>query len=262
MLRVFRNYRQHMLRQNKFSKYLLYALGEILLVVIGILIALQVDNRNQWRQEREMEQVVLKQLRDDYQANLIQLDQKIRMREVIIESSLSVLNAIDHPERASRDSLINNLAVLLIDPTFDPIENDFSSNGDLRLITNLDLKRLLSNWSSDIVAVRELEQNWADLVKQEYGPAIIDLGIYRDLTQAFLNELEMDWALSGPARFENLTVGSAKKTVPVSVITDSEKLEGLVAAALTYNTTTNLESRTLRGRIVKVLELIDADIEQ
>jgi len=47
MLRFFRQLRQRLLTDNKFSKYLLYAIGEILLVVIGILIALQVDNWNE-----------------------------------------------------------------------------------------------------------------------------------------------------------------------------------------------------------------------
>ena len=107
MLRLFSQIRQKLLTDNKFSKYLLYAVGEILLVVIGILIALQVDTWNQWRQERQMEQVVLRQLRDDFQANLAQLDQKMRMRKAIIGASLSILQAMDQPERATRDSVIS-----------------------------------------------------------------------------------------------------------------------------------------------------------
>ena len=55
MLRLFRRILQRLLIKNRFSKYLLYAVGEILLVVIGILIALQVDNWNEERQERIQE---------------------------------------------------------------------------------------------------------------------------------------------------------------------------------------------------------------
>ena len=56
MLRFFRQIRQRLLpiaigTDNKFSKYLLYAVGEILLVVIGILVALQIDN---WNEERKL----------------------------------------------------------------------------------------------------------------------------------------------------------------------------------------------------------------
>ena len=51
MLRFFRQIRHRLLIDNRFSKYLVYAVGEILLVVIGILIALQIDNWNEKRQE-------------------------------------------------------------------------------------------------------------------------------------------------------------------------------------------------------------------
>ena len=53
MLRFFRQIRQRLLTDNKFSKYLLYAVGEILLVVIGILIALQIDNWNEEYNNRQ-----------------------------------------------------------------------------------------------------------------------------------------------------------------------------------------------------------------
>lgn len=52
MLRFFRQIRQRLLTQNKLSKYLLYAVGEVLLVVLGILIAIGVDN---WNEDREQE---------------------------------------------------------------------------------------------------------------------------------------------------------------------------------------------------------------
>ncbi len=53
MIKFFRKIRQRLLTENKFSKYLMYAIGEIILVVIGILIALQVNNQNNIRTEKE-----------------------------------------------------------------------------------------------------------------------------------------------------------------------------------------------------------------
>ena len=55
MIHFFRKIRQELLVKNKFSKYLLYAIGEIILVVIGILIALQINNWNIGRIEKEDE---------------------------------------------------------------------------------------------------------------------------------------------------------------------------------------------------------------
>lgn len=70
MLRFFRQIRQRLLTDNKFSKYLLYAVGEILLVVIGILIAFQVDNYNDIR-KKEVEMVKnLMELRTELESNI------------------------------------------------------------------------------------------------------------------------------------------------------------------------------------------------
>ena len=57
MIKFFRKIRQKMLSENKFSKYLLYAIGEIILVVIGILIALSINNLNEAnkRHDKEMQ---------------------------------------------------------------------------------------------------------------------------------------------------------------------------------------------------------------
>jgi len=51
-----------MFAENKFNKYLLYALGEIVLVVVGILIALQINNWNEFKKERKLERKVLSEL--------------------------------------------------------------------------------------------------------------------------------------------------------------------------------------------------------
>ena len=62
MIKFFRNIRKTLIEQNKMGKYLKYAIGEILLVVIGILIALQVNNWNESRKERLAEQKILKEI--------------------------------------------------------------------------------------------------------------------------------------------------------------------------------------------------------
>ena len=75
MIKFFRKIRQNLLRDNKFSKYLLYAIGEIVLVVIGILIALQINNWNQQRISTEYEKKLLTELRNTITAdyNLLQM---------------------------------------------------------------------------------------------------------------------------------------------------------------------------------------------
>ena len=62
MIRLFRKIRQQLLSEDKYSVYLLYASGEIILVVAGILLALQIDNWNDNRKTREIEKKLLSEL--------------------------------------------------------------------------------------------------------------------------------------------------------------------------------------------------------
>ena len=71
MIKFFRKIRQKLLTENKFSKYLLYATGEIILVVIGILIALQINNWNQGRIDTQKEINHLKNIQRNLNDDLI-----------------------------------------------------------------------------------------------------------------------------------------------------------------------------------------------
>lgn len=74
MIKFFRRIRQRFLTENKFSKYLLYAIGEIVLVVIGILIALQINNWNDNRINSQRERVILNSLKSELIINLNELN--------------------------------------------------------------------------------------------------------------------------------------------------------------------------------------------
>ena len=82
MIKFFRHIRQKLLSENKFSKYLLYAIGEILLVVIGILIALQINNWNQEKIDRKQEVKLLSQITTDLEKNKIELTELQERLEV------------------------------------------------------------------------------------------------------------------------------------------------------------------------------------
>ena len=65
MIKLFRNTRKKLLSENKFSKYLAYAIGEIFLVVLGILIALWINNANQESINEKKAEVILKEIQRD-----------------------------------------------------------------------------------------------------------------------------------------------------------------------------------------------------
>ena len=69
MIKFFRHIRQSLILENKTSKYFKYAIGEIVLVVIGILIALQINNWNENQKLLKQEQQILFELREELKTN-------------------------------------------------------------------------------------------------------------------------------------------------------------------------------------------------
>jgi hypothetical protein len=81
MIKFFRKIRQKTLTESKFGKYLLYAIGEIILVVIGILIALSINNGNQEKLDRKIEQDYIYSLIEDAKTDLSNFQNIITLNE-------------------------------------------------------------------------------------------------------------------------------------------------------------------------------------
>lgn len=103
MLRFFRQIRKRLLTDNKISKYLLYAIGEILLVVIGILIALQVDNWNESKKKdylfRDSVEQIFIGLKSDVEENeriTRGLANQIKLIEIVINQP-DTFNLLERP---------------------------------------------------------------------------------------------------------------------------------------------------------------------
>jgi hypothetical protein len=79
MIKFFRRIRQNLLMENKTGKYFKYAVGEIVLVVIGILIALQINNWNENRKNSHQEHKILLALKSDF------TESKIRLKATMIQ---------------------------------------------------------------------------------------------------------------------------------------------------------------------------------
>ncbi len=109
MFRLFRGLRQTLLSENKITKYLLYALGEIILVVIGILIALSINNRNQRFQDQKKAQKFMQEIRQNIILDIRLIDNILDFNAV---KSRNLITAIDYYYRQEqdihyRDSLLN-----------------------------------------------------------------------------------------------------------------------------------------------------------
>ena len=163
MIKFFRRIRYGLMEQNKTGKYFKYAIGEIVLVVIGILIALQINNWNKSRSERHQELQLLKSLKKEYVDNLNQLNDKIFIRKKIIHSANELIKLIENKKNlnsVSIDSIETYIGITTIFPTFNAssgVTNDIINSGKLHIIENKELRVFLSNWSGDISQVTEME---------------------------------------------------------------------------------------------------------
>jgi len=78
MIKIFRNIRKSLIMENKTSKYLKYAIGEIVLVVIGILIALQINNLNEERKEFNKSKIYRDKIINDLIADTLNVNTLIK----------------------------------------------------------------------------------------------------------------------------------------------------------------------------------------
>lgn len=95
MIKFFRHFRQTMIRENRTSKYLLYALGEIVLVVIGILIALQINTWNGENQNHKQGILYLTDLQTDIEGDVATLNGFIAANEKRINFVDSIFRILD-----------------------------------------------------------------------------------------------------------------------------------------------------------------------
>jgi hypothetical protein len=145
MIKFFRKIRQKLLTENKFSKYLIYAIGEIVLVVIGILIALQLNTQKEENKLADQETTYLKRLLSDNQQDLRSFSEYIQDFEKGKNAVAALSTALNS---TSKDSVLVQAAMDYYKyatsfPYF-PISKstfqDLSSTGNLTVIKNSQLR--------------------------------------------------------------------------------------------------------------------------
>lgn len=173
MISFFRTIRQKLLQQNRVTRYLIYALGEIFLVVIGILIALQVNNWNENRLERQLEKKYLHGLQRDLNRDIEGLDRMTNIRKDIINSALKVMK-MNTPSTLEELREVNDeFLIIHFWYEFTPNNNTFNeltSSGNLSLIRNDTIKDLLMSME---ILNAEIVQN-RNHMRRDYDHYIYD----------------------------------------------------------------------------------------
>ena len=174
MIRFFRKIRHQLLSESKFRRYLLYAIGEIILVVIGILIALQVNNWNEERKTKERERQVLQSLFTEIGANREKLKDcsEAITEQINYTDTLQTYLGPDYPGLSN--NRINELFFYTAYIPYCSIEtnvlDELRSSGNLQLIQNREIRQAISSWSraSEVLQLEEVE--WKRDFSTQYVP--------------------------------------------------------------------------------------------
>ena len=161
MIKFFRKIRQKLLSENKFSKYLIYAIGEIVLVVIGILIALQLNNYNDNLNQNELEQKALNNLKLDFEFNQNELNKSIEKLITIRDNSFTILNNTgnNYKNTFDIDNLLQNVSSV---PKYYPQNGfllDLINSGKLGILKNDILRNKLSSWLPTLETLKDREKS-------------------------------------------------------------------------------------------------------
>ncbi len=216
MIKFFRRIRQKLISKNKFSRYLIYAFGEIVLVVLGILIALSIDNWNEHRKATREEVKILEKLNSDLKANLTEIKGINSLTKLRVKSCQTILNYFQENkpvddslrlcfEYINNDDLFNNA-----NTTYKFIENQ-----GLNVLSNDSLQSKITwIYERDFKNITIRENRNMQMVIRDLRP-LMDINFETSEIQlAFYDE---KYSINNPLNIEELKESTRFKNVVIRI---------------------------------------------
>lgn len=195
MIKFFRNIRQNLLMENlptgqagKTSKpaspagrYFFYALGEIILVVIGILIALQINNWNQEKIGHNLERVYLQNLIGDLESQLLELERQRNnaqfVKEALKRVTANINNGFSEADLTQYNQDMQSIVITRTLNLYDATFQDLKSTGNMNLISNETLKQDILNYfqlsNRDVYVIRKNAEGYHYAITQEFMGSLL-----------------------------------------------------------------------------------------
>ena len=257
MIKFFNKIRKQLLDENKTGKpayrtgrYLKYAIGEIILVMIGILLALQVNNWNQSRSLAKEELQMMKSLHKEFSKNVIRFDEAYEFhlnRKKGIETILSI-NARD----LSMDSLKSLFRDTHRSYTFDPyqgIYNSIINSGKIELISNDSLKERISGFQDLLMDFREEEDLVINFSTQNLHKLVLSEALF-DNYKVYRGE-----ALASKDEEQRIKEKYIK-------FIESDVYEGQLIFLSSWMNSIFVEGPILKEEMVSILNSLESEIEK
>ena len=203
MIHFFRRIRQGLLSQNRFSKYLLYAIGEILLVVVGILIALSINN---WNEERKQKRTMInyyQQLLEAFKLDTTDIRPQLNRLAGSMAKYKAYMDGYNKPNLTIEQVLEN---INQIDPTFKTIEFNtqtikvLENTGEIKFFPQ-HIKNKLINLKNNISIYQKSSPNRYDFYMNMRNKTIILRGVASSIGNVLANQKPLAKALSVEKNF-------------------------------------------------------------
>lgn len=177
MIKFFRKIRQRLLTENKFSKYLIYAVGEIFLVVIGILIALSINNWNDRRKKNNLKANYIESLKSDLSADLDYFKIQIASDSTDLAKMLSFSNRLSN-SATTMDTLIQIARYEFL--PFTDINNELNMSTINSLISTENINVFNRNTSELLIKFNNEQLNSINMVDRNDELYFNSVVVYRN----------------------------------------------------------------------------------
>jgi len=250
MFKFFRRIRLDLMEKNNTGKYIKYAIGEIVLVVIGILIALQINNLNEARKTRSQELHYLENLKTDLILNITELDKYISVRNSRIESANKVLEHFEGKPLTDLNDFALHTTNIYVWQKFSQQDNTFQelvNSGNLAIISNDTIKDGLLNLQALYKKLKYEEEHFrydAEILLYEPSYSVLDLNpIVKNYT----------YQVSEGQAGENIELSRANYE---AMLKDIKQKNGFVMAVYEFSTMNRQfnEMKTLCNSLIAVID--------
>lgn len=140
--------------QNKFVKFLTSAIGEVIFIVIGILLAMEIDNWNDRRSDMEKESLIIQNLELEFEKNRAELVEDKATYQKRLHAIAALLDLVGaSKEQLAQVNLDSAISKSINYFQFNPTQNvllDVISSGNFELIRSENLRKLLLQWSANL----------------------------------------------------------------------------------------------------------------
>lgn len=246
MIKFLRHIRQDMIDKNRIAKYLLYAVGEIVLVVIGILLALQINTWNHNRIENERAQEYIEKLKTQLNHNIQTTDQTIEKVESWYNTTMSLLSIIGTNSNENIDDKIDSLVLA---NTHDyQLNLDMNTviegreNGDMALISSDSIRQYIYSITTLNERIKEREYIANEDLNTLFTPYLNNNYNYRNLVNK---------------RYASQNIGISKTYQGNNYkMLTQQQFENYISSRLEYNIGMLIEYRDLRAVLNKTVQML------